>query len=295
MGASYAKASNFVDSLIEVGTSVTVQAIADNKAHISQENVIVISGDCHIKVDVLHMENYARIDLKALASTMTSADFQTSIKETIEQKAKTDAKAAIGIAYADSMAVQHTVTRISNAVISSCSSFVNSDTIQKNMIGCSDHGSLDTRIIDMVNTVNEIQATISKSKTVTTAKSECVKEIDQETGATAKGWDITLMVVAIVVVVLVFTLGGVDIVAMNVVKPSTWLIVGLLVTFWGLWNLDKGYTHNTILPTDTEQEKQKKQSWHAKDKRIGWILTGIGAVVSLITGFIFVTQHKKTK
>jgi hypothetical protein len=294
MGSSTSKASTFVESLIDIGMDVVNETISQSTARVTNINQFTISDGCRAFGDKLIMENFSGLNMSQLTSSQTMSQMAASITEKIIQRAKNTAQAAVGLAYAETNSVGRSCTKISVAVRNSTQAYLNSDTFQSNILTCDGKGALvGYKIVEMRNTVKTIQKAVTKSVDVTEAKMECVKDIESETETTAKGWDITWIILAIVVVIVIFIFGGFDVIAINVLKPSVWFLLSLGLAAWGIWDLIKGFSHNAILPNDTPQTVAKKEGWHAKDKRWGWIFTGVGGIAALITGFIFVRGTKK--
>jgi len=296
MGSAQSNAESVVNMLFSIAFEVTDKAIGDASPVATQEQIIDITGNPGCVINIpggITMKQKARMDLASAVENLSDTKMDEKIQNKLIDKMKSEAVGGLGWVDSHMSFVTDITGRISATVTSEARALASglSSQVQKLSIMCA--GEMNIAFIDFEQIDDITAAAFSKNTSTTDLKAELINELDQEGISKAKGFDPTLLIIAIVIVIVIFVFGGFDVIAANVLKPSVWFIVSLAVTAWGIWDLVKGYTHNVISDGDTEDMKKKKEGWHKRDKKWGWTFAGIGGVAALITGFIFIKNSKK--
>ena len=294
MGGAQSSAESVVNQIFDAAFSITDTAIGSASPQATDEQVVEIS-DC----DIIHipggidMKQMARMNMSSVASNLSKPDMDIDIESSIKQALESSAEAGLGWAESHVEFVDNLSMRVAAAVVTEAKSLADGLVSQVQKVAITGCKELDIAFIKMEQ-IDDIKAkAFSKNESTTHLKAQLVQELDQQGISKAKGFDPTWIILAIVAVIVIFIFGGFDVVAMNVVKPSVWFLVSLAVAAWGVWDLVKGFTHNEILPDDKPDVVEKKERWHAKDKKWGWIFAGVGGVAALLTGFIFMRSTRK--
>lgn len=296
MGAAQSQAESVVNMCFSEAFSVTDKAIGDASPAVTQEQVfeIIAQPGCTIRIPGgITMKQMARMDIASAAKNLSDTQMDQTIQSKIIEKLKSETIGGIGWVDSHTSFITDVSARIAATVSSEAKALADglSSQVQKISITCA--SEVDIAFVQMEQ-IDDIKASaFSDNQSTADLKAELINEFDAEGISKAKGFDPTLIIIAIVIVIVIAVFGGFDVIAVNILKPSVWFLVSLAVAGWGIWDLVKGYTHNAIGPNDTQEVIDRKKRWHAKDKRWGWIFTGVGGVAAVITGFIFIRNTKK--
>lgn len=293
MGAATSKAETLVNSCINVAVEIVTDDLTTANANTVQNQSIICS---HCGICDIHDIDWSvdqMVDLSAIQNVFTDGSMQADIQQKIQAWAESSAEA--GILYADSKSqvIENIALQLSMAITSIAKSITEASMTQDQSIVVEHCEEAHIYLIHWKASMKNIQTSIQKSEHLADVKATLVQDVEAHSESEAKGFDPTLLVVAIVIVIVIFVFGGFDIIAANILKPSVWFLISLLITAFGGWKLLSGYTHNPIYPGDTDAQKKKKEGWHRKDKKMGFILTGVGLIASVLTSFIFITSKKK--
>jgi hypothetical protein len=294
MGAAESSAESVVNQCFSEAFLVTDAAIGKASPAATQEERIEIDN-CEIRIPGgIVMTQMARMDMAATATNLSNIGIDADIQNKVTQLLKSEAVTGIGWADSHAQFISDVALKIAMTISTEAKALAEGLVAQVQVVSITNcKGLADIAFIRMEQ-LEDIKATAFSKNTSTTAlKAELINEMDNQGISKAKGFDPTWIIIAIVIVIVIMVFGGFDIIASNVLKPSVWFMISIAVAAWGIWDLVKGFTHNTILPNDTPEIVEKKKGWHSSDKKWGWILCGVGGIAALITGFIFVKNSKK--
>jgi hypothetical protein len=293
MGGASSKATAIVDAEINSALSVMQNVVTENSSTVTQINQIVVGPGCVIKGDTLNMGNYAQINMSSMVSAIMKPDFEQDVQAAVSQAADAAAKAGLGIAAADSATITKSITTISAAITQSIRNTLSSTVNQQNLIPCQG-GTIEYRVINMVNDMSAITKTVTEATQVTTARQSTIIDIAQEVKSLAEGLDPTMLALiglAILLVVVGVGFVGAGKAVSILLKPSFWMMVSLLVGLAGTALALIKLGGDGTWPYKVDEPEHNKTVL-----TIAGIMAGVGFVGTGITGFLVVkTEGNKKK
>lgn len=299
MGASSSKAEVYINTCINAGISVV------NKTVASAETRVFSSADINVEhcdyVDISHLDfsQTVQLNMEAAAKALNNTGIENDIREKIKAAAESGAEAAIGFADSTGKIVEDITNTLTEAISNECSGIASglADLIVSvHVTYCSE---AHISYLTTTQRANMISKAFSSSDNLNKAKQSLVEEVEAASKSKAKGWDITWIVLGIVAVIFLVVFGGFDVVAKSLLSVSFWFLLGLAATCFGGWMCISTFILKwpSSIPkaTDSKEVIDKKAARNKSVLKWGEIVLGVGSIVSIITGFIFVKQHSSTK
>ena len=206
MGIASSRATNFVDNEIRSGVSVLQNIVTQNSSQITNINEVILNN-CNITIDTWNLSNFAKVDMSAVTTAVMSSDLQQSVQEAIKNYADANAQGGLGIAISEGDAVTQSVVDISAAVTQAIQNSIKSITNNQNLFICND-STVNARVINQTNITDVLTSVVTNAEQLTKVRQSTIAAITTEVKSKATGWDPTMLVALVVVIVLVGMLGG---------------------------------------------------------------------------------------
>jgi hypothetical protein len=297
MGATTSKASSVVDSVINAGMSVMKTTASNSVTPVTNINQIHIKGCKGVVIDNVSMKNWAKVDVESFTKAISSVDLQMDIENIMKSTAKSEAKGGLGYTESEAAAFSDSITDLTMAVKEATTSFAEASTSNINDITCEDSQDITLRNINMENFTSMMVKQVTESASVTKARQSLIQQIVQDAKSKATGWDITGILIAIIVIIAFVLFGGLGLIAKTLTSISFWMLAsgaitglsvyGLISSWIGTWPSQK-----IDVDKDSEDVIVKKTKRNKTIRTISGIALPIATVATIGFGYAFV-KHKK--
>lgn len=300
MGAASSKSEVYINSVIQAGVSAVNTTLSKAETRVTSAVEINFDHCEHVDISHLDFKQAVKMDLQSAASSLTSNELNQDVRDKVQAAAEAGAEAAIGFANADSKIIEDIVNKVTVAITNECSSISSGLANLLVSIHATYCGDAHLSYVNVNQRVEAIAKAISKSENMNAVKQDLIAEVEAIAKSKAKGWNISWIIMAVVALVFVFMFGGLEIVAKSVLSVSFWFLLGLAATGFGGYMCISSFTgtwpsKKIDKSKETPEDVKKKQDRNKSVLEWGSIITGIGAVVSLATGFVFTKQHAPKK
>lgn len=277
MGASQSSARTYVDNCIRAGMSVVNQTIAEANANSQSIVEFDLTGCENVNMSHLDISQVVSFDVSATSKALVSNDLDQKISDLISATASAQAQAGLFIAGSESEIITRTTTELTVAIKNLCSSISSSFAtmlVNFHMPYCKNVNMSFMTIGQRSDMVNKA---MTESQDFNKVRQDLEQAVSAASKATAKGMDITLILIAVVAVILFLVFGGVEFVVKQMLSPYMWFLVSALVTVVG------GYL---AVSSGIGTWPSKKGQDNSSIKTVGLIMGGVGAAAAAGTGWL---------
>ena len=277
MGASQATSRTYVDNCIKAGLSVVNQTIAEANANAQSFVEFDLTGCENVNMSHMKISQAVSFDVSATSKALVNNDLSQKISDIISATATAEAQAGLFVAGAESEIITRTVTELTTSIRNLCSSISSSFAsmlVNLHMPYCK---NIDMSFMTIEQRGTMVNKAAAESEDFNKVKQDLEQQVAAASKASAKGMDITLILIAVVVVALFFVFGGVEFAVKQLLSPYMWFLVSALVTIAG------GYL---TISSGIGTWPSKKGRDNSTIRTVGLIMGGIGATVAVGSGWL---------
>lgn len=302
MGSATSKAENYVNACITAGIEVVNRTLSKTESHVDQTVHLDFSHCTNVNISHIDISQLVQVNVSAATTALTSTDLTDEIRQAVQDAAESGAEAGLLEAGSETKIVSDITLRVTDAITNECQALASAFTqnlVELNFSYCSD---VNISYMKVGQTAKIVEHAFTKSKNISKVKRELTDEVEENSTSKAKGFDPTLIIIAIVILVVVLMLfpvegvvnaifatvaGVIKGVGKIITTKWTWVILGIAATGLGLYLDISTATHTW--PSSSKDSKEKR-----KNILIGGSVTaGAGALVSVIMYFVIRNDLKK--
>lgn len=300
MGAAASKSETYINACVRAGLSVVNNTIASVSSTATQTIDIDFSGCKGLNIGELDLTQLSQMDLSAFSSAVNSTDMDAQLKSAISAAVNSEAKSGLlTIADADGHVETDIVETLTLTIKNECQAIASGGSDQLINFKMTYCENANIGYFNFEQTSQMMLDAIAKSESMSEAISNLVDEVDAASDVKSKGQDITLIILGIVALVLFLVFGGLDFVVKSIFSISFWFLLSLGVTIGaGYFTLAPMFgwkPSKQIKDDDDDATRESKRKYNKKMEEVAGIVTSLGLLATLGTGWVFKIQKGKAK
>lgn len=208
MGIQVSRAQTMVEDAVKMGIGVIVKQTIDQSLGIVAQQEVSCINCINCNISNVSQNMMVKMNFEAVADQLSNTDIQTDLQSVISASARAAAEGGLGMQGAQADTVVKKVADLSYEITNAAKTVFRQESLTSQTVSCKDSTNANIQYIEQGELVDVVSKSIATQKSLTSAVTKIVTNIEAEAGAKATGYDpmgiaILLAVVAIVAVVAV--------------------------------------------------------------------------------------------